>query len=179
MIKLYIVRHGITDWNEKGLVQGATDIALNAVGIAQTKELASKINLSKIDICLCSPLKRARQTADILLGNKFNVIYDDLLIERGFGDYEGKKINFDLIASQWDYVLNDSSHNIESLKDCLLRANNFLNKIKKEYPNKTILIVSHGSFIKALHFNLVGYNAETDFLSFNPQNTTLYEYDLK
>ena len=91
--------------------------------------------------------------------------------------YEGKKIIFDLIAPQWDYKLNDSSHNIESIQDCLARAKKFLDKIKKEYPNKNILIVSHGSFIKTLHFNLVGYDENTDFLSFNPKNTTLYEYD--
>ena len=54
-----------------------------------------------------------------------------MLIERSFGDYEGKKINFDLIALQWNLKLNDNSH------------------------NKTILLVSHGSFIKALHFNLI------------------------
>lgn len=179
MIKLYIVRHGKTDWNEKGLVQGTTDIALNAEGIAQTKELANKIDLSKIDICICSPLKRVKQTADILVGNKINILYDDLVTERGFGDYEGKKLDFDSIASQWDYELNDSSHNIESIQDCLLRANKFLNKIQEKYSNKTILIVSHGSFIKALHFNLVGYDNNTDFLSFNPKNATLYEYDLK
>lgn len=179
MIKLYIVRHGKTDWNEKGLLQGTTDIELNAEGIAQTKELASKIDLSKIDICLCSPLKRTKQTSDILVGNKIKILYDDLIIERSFGDYEGKEIDFDLIASQWDYKLNDSSHNIESIQECLLRANKFLNKIKEKYSNKTILIISHGSFMKALHFNLVGYDDDTDFLAFNPKNTTLYEYDLK
>ena len=78
-----------------------------------------------------------------------------------------------------DYKLNDKSCHIESVRDCLERARKFLEKIKKEYPNKVILIVSHGSFIKALHFNIVGYDENTDFLSFSPQNTTLYEYTLK
>lgn len=179
MIKLYIVRHGKTDWNEKGLLQGSTDTILNAKGILETKELASKIDLSKIDLCICSPLKRTKQTADILVGNKIPIFYDDLIIERSFGDYEGKKVDFDLIASQWNYELNDSSHNIESIQKCLLRANEFLNKIQEKYSGKTILIVSHGSFMKALHFNIVGYDNNTDFLSFNPKNSTLYEYDLR
>lgn len=177
MNKLYIVRHGKTDWNVKGLLQGSTDIELNEEGILETKELAKKVNLDEIDICICSPLKRTKQTAAILIRNKVKIIYDDLIKERGFGDYEGKKIIFDLVAQQWDYKLNDSSHNIESIKDCLERANKFLNKIKKQFPNKTILIISHGSFMKALHFNLVGYSEDTDFLSFNPKNTTLYEYN--
>lgn len=177
MNKLYIVRHGKTDWNVKGLLQGSADIELNEEGISQAKELSKEINLDEIDICICSPLKRTKQTANLLVGDKVKIVYDDLIVERGFGDLEGKKIIFDLIAPQWDYKLNDSSHNIESIRDCLERANSFLNKIKEEYPNKTILIVSHGSFMKALHFNLVGYNEDTDFLSFNPKNTTLYEYN--
>ncbi len=60
MHKLYIVRHGKTDWNDQRLLQGLTDIALNEEGIKQTKELRKKIDLSKIDICICSPLKRAK-----------------------------------------------------------------------------------------------------------------------
>ncbi len=178
MNKLYVVRHGKTEWNVKGLLQGITDISLNEEGIKEAKELSSKLDLSKIDLCICSPLKRAKQTAEILVGNHVEIIYDDLLIERKFGDYEGEKIDFNLIGKQWDYKLNDSSHNIESVRDCLKRSKKFLDKIKKDYPNKNILIVSHGSFIKTLHFNMVGYNENTDFLSFNPKNTTLYEYGI-
>ena len=178
MNKIYIVRHGKTDWNVKGLLQGATDIELNKEGIKQAKELVEKLDFSKIDICFCSPLKRTSQTAEILVGNKIKIIYDSMIVERSFGDYEGKPNNFDLIKEQWNYKLNDSSHNIESLQDCLARAKKFLDKIKKEYPNKTILIISHGSFIKALHFNLIGYDENTDFLTFNPKNSVIYEYEM-
>ncbi|MBQ1812741.1 MAG: histidine phosphatase family protein [Bacilli bacterium] len=59
------------------------------------------------------------------------------------------------------------------------RAKQFINKIKNNYPNKNILIVSHAGLIKALHFNLIGYGENTDFLSFVPKNTTIYEYILK
>ena len=59
------------------------------------------------------------------------------------------------------------------------RAKQFINKIKNNYPNKNILIVSHAGLIKALHFNLIGYDENTDFLSFVPKNTTIYEYILK
>lgn len=178
MIKLYIIRHGQTDWNVKGLLQGATDIELNEEGINQAEELSKKMDLNQIDICFCSPLKRTKQTANILLEDKIKIIYDNMIVERDFGDYEGKPINFDLIVPQWDYKLNDSSHNIESIQECLLRAKKFIDKIKEEYSNKTILIISHGSFIKALHFNLIGYDENTDFLSFNPKNSVLYEYEI-
>lgn len=177
-MKLYIVRHGKTDWNIKGLVQGTKDIELNEEGIKQTEVLANKIDLNTIDVCFCSPMKRTIKTATIIVQNKIDIIYDDLLVERNFGDYEGKKIDFNSIAKQWDYLLNDSSNNLESIRDCLLRAKKFLNKLKDSYKDKNILIVSHGGFIKMLHFNLVGYDENTDFLSFFPDNATIYEYEL-
>ena len=59
-----------------------------------------------------------------------NQIKDDLIKERYFGDYEGCSINFDVISRLWDYKLNDSSNNIESIKECLNRASSFINKIK-------------------------------------------------
>ena len=74
MNKIYIIRHGNTTWNEKVLLQGTTDIGLNEEGIIQVKNLSKKLDLSKIDICFCSPLKRAKQTADILIGNKNKAI---------------------------------------------------------------------------------------------------------
>lgn len=179
MEKLYIVRHGKTDWNDKGLLQGKTDIELNEEGNEQAKKIHDIIDIDNIDICICSPLKRTKKTAEIVVDGRIPIVYDKLLLERDFGDYEGKPINFELIEQQWDYKLNDFSNNIESLKDCLKRARKFLNKINKKYNNKSILIVSHGSFIKALHFNLIGYDENTDFLSFNPKNAVIYEYILE
>ena len=173
-MKLYIVRHGETSWNVKKLLQGKTDISLNENGINQVKTLEHKLPKNKIDICICSPLKRTIETANILYSN---IIKDDLLIERDYGDFEGKSIDYNFISLLWDYKVNYHDHNVESIKECLERANKFLKKIKK-YKGKNILIVSHGAFIKALHYNLVGYNENTDFLSFNPSNSELYEYEI-
>lgn len=178
MNKLYIVRHGKTDWNVKGIMQGSKDIELNEEGINQAKELAEKIDLSKIDLCICSPLKRTRKTADIITKNKIEIIYDDMIIERGLGDYEGKPATHDLIVEQWNYKLEKNPNTGESVKEVLERAKQFLEKINKNYSNKTILIVSHGGFMKALHYNIMGYDENTDFLSFNPQNATVYEYEI-
>lgn len=178
MTKLYIIRHGKTDWNKQKIIQGSTDIELNQEGIDQAKLLVDKIAINEIDICISSPLKRAKKTAEIIVNNKIPIIYDNLLLERGYGLFEGKTIDTNLIKNMWDYQLNTSTNNIESIKDCLKRSKEFLDKIKKEYPNKTILIVSHGGLIKTLHFNIIGYTKDTDFLSFNPQNATIYEYNI-
>ncbi len=154
-----------------------TDISLSENGINQVKTLEHKLPKNKIDICICSPLKRTIETANILYSN---IIKDDLLIERDYGDFEGKSIDYNFISLLWDYKVNYHDHNVESIKECSERANKFLKKLKKlkKYKAKNILIVSHGSFIKALHYNLVGYNENTDFLSFNPSNSELYEYEI-
>ena len=176
MNKLYIVRHGKTDWNVKHILQGSNDIPLNKIGIKEAKKVATLPCLRNIDVCISSPLIRAKKTAEILTGGKIKIIYDDLLKERGFGSLEGKKIKFDLIEKHWNYALNYSSYGIETIRDCLKRASIFLDKIKDNYDNKNILIVTHGGFLKALHYNIIGYDDKTDFLSFNPENTKIYEY---
>lgn len=177
MQKLFVIRHGITDWNVQGLTQGTQDIPLNEEGIRQAKELAKKIDLNNIDLCICSPMRRTKETAKIILkDSNLKVVYNDLLVERNFGLYEGKKISIDLLFRQWDYKLNDKVGDIECITSLLERANKFLKEIREKYPNQNILIISHGCFIKALHYNINGYSENTDFLSFNPKNATLYEY---
>ena len=178
MSKLYMIRHGKTDWNIKKLIQGSTDIPLNEEGINEAKSVAAKIDLSKMDVCIASPMQRASETAKIIIQNKLPIIYDDLLKERSFGYYEGTETTWEMINKHWDYNLNNKEGNIESIRDCLDRAKQVLDKIKTEYPNKNVLIVSHACLIKCIHFNIVGYGEKTDFLSFFPENATLYEYDI-
>ncbi|MGM9834778.1 MAG: histidine phosphatase family protein [Bacilli bacterium] len=176
MQKIYMVRHGKTDWNELGIIQGLTDTDLNQNGINEIKELSKELPIDEIDVVLCSPLKRARQTAELLVQGKKEIIIDELLTERCFGDLEGTKFILEDFAHYQDYKLNDDSKNVESIKDCMKRAEKFLEKIKQNYPDKTILVVSHGGFIKYLHFCIIGYDENTDFLSFFAKNSTIYEY---
>ena len=66
----------------------------------------------------------------------------------------------------------------KKIVDVLKRAKDFLNYLNETYDNKKILIVSHGAFIKALYFNIVGYDEETDFLSFFPKNGEILEFEI-
>ena len=89
-MKLYVARHGQTRWNSQNRVLGRTDIPLNETGIEQAKGLAEKAASLGIDIIISSPLKRARQTADIVgdaLG--LSVLTDERLTEFDFGAFEG------------------------------------------------------------------------------------------
>ena len=178
MNKIYIVRHGETDWNNEGRCQGKTNISLNENGIAQAENLKNKLNISKIDVCFVSPLKRALETAKIITDDKLDLIIDDRIVERGFGTLEGKLFNHEATKNSWDYELDYDEYGIEIIKEVLKRAKNFLDYVNKTYDNKNILIVSHGAFIKALYFNIIGYDEKTDFLSFFPKNGEVLEFEI-
>ena len=118
------------------------------------------------------------ESSEILVDGKLDIIFDERLIERGFGEYEGTKPDMELLKRHWDYKLNDSEKGVESHQDCIKRANDFLNYVKETCDGKKVLIVSHGCTIKAMHFICEGYDENTDFLSFFPHNSKVYSYKL-
>ncbi len=155
---LYIMRHGKTDWNLRHKLQGKTDIPLNDMGIKMAREAKERYKDENFDICYCSPLKRARETAALVLdGRNIPVIIDDRLTEMGFGIYEGIENVFDkpecpvwtLFVEPEKYVAQDGA---ESLNDLIGRTKSFLEEIV--YPGvgdgKDILIMGHGAMNSAL-----------------------------
>lgn len=69
-MKIYVLRHGQTSWNVDRKIQGKQDIELNEVGIKQAYSAKGKFNKLNIDLIMCSPLKRTKQTADIINEDK-------------------------------------------------------------------------------------------------------------
>ena len=87
---LYFIRHGETSWNVEGKMQGQTDIPLNENGIRLAEETAEGMKEIPFDLCITSPLSRARQTAEIVLGGRKVPIIEDARIEElSFGNWEG------------------------------------------------------------------------------------------
>ena len=100
-MNLYVVRHGKTEWNKLGLVQGKTNIPLSDEGIKELEKAKEKLKDIKFDICFSSPLFRAIETAIRLVGDITPITIDERLSERGCGILEGKPIDFDLIDASW------------------------------------------------------------------------------
>ena len=155
---LYIMRHGKTDWNLRHKLQGKTDIHLNDMGIKMAREAKERYKDVNFDICYCSPLMRARETAALVLeGRNIPVIIDDRLTEMGFGIYEGVENVFEkpecpvrtLFFEPEKYVAQGGA---ESLNDLIARTASFLEEIA--YPGvsegKDILIMGHGAMNSAL-----------------------------
>ena len=83
---LYIMRHGRTVWNMEHKLQGKTDVPLSEAGRPVVEQAAAAYRDTHIDVCYCSPLIRAVETAEIVLrGREIPIITDVRLEEMGFG----------------------------------------------------------------------------------------------
>lgn len=153
-MKILVTRHGQTDWNVLRKLQGQTDIELNSTGRLQAEEAGKMIKNEEIDLVITSPLKRAKETAQII--NKFlnvKIIEDERLKERGFGGFEGitlddyeKQKETNLQAGEiWNYPQNVNFNNVEPMHDFFARIYDFFDEITEKYNGKNILIVSHGA----------------------------------
>ncbi len=167
---LYIMRHGKTDWNEQHRLQGRTDIPLNAAGIEMAKKAAVEYKDIHLDVCYCSPLTRARQTAQLVLEgrkDKVPVIIDERLIEMGFGEYEGIKDSFNIPDCNVNVLFNNPAAYVpdkgaESLDELFARTGQFINDIVKPGLNnrKDILIVGHGAMNSSIICQIRGQSYE-------------------
>ena len=148
---LYIMRHGQTDWNLQHKLQGKTDIPLNEAGRAMAENARQKYRDIHLDICYCSPLRRARETAEILLrGRDVPILSDDRLAEMDFGRCEGVKYGplfpDSPIAAAFStpdkYVADNGAETFESL---FARTGEFLREVADPLlmQGKDVLIVGH------------------------------------
>lgn len=89
-MKIYLFRHGETEWNRTRRLQGQSDIALNAFGRELAVKTAEALREIAFDRAFCSPLLRAAETAQIILGDRpVSLVSDERLKEMFFGEHEG------------------------------------------------------------------------------------------
>lgn len=170
-MNLYIVRHGQTDWNIQGRIQGSTDIELNSTGINQAKQTAELLKNIDFKAIFSSPLKRTIDTAKIINEyHNINILKDDRIIERNFGNFEGTINVLKDISDYLDYEKNLNTNNVESIKDLFKRIENFLFDIYNKYKNtnSNILIVTHGGVSIAI--NAIISNIKTNLPSLGMKN---------
>ncbi len=179
MSRIYLVRHGETDWNREDRCQGCLDIDLNAEGIKQAEVVAQRLSGEEIHSIYCSNLKRAYSTAEII-GQKCNlgVIRHEALNEIHFGDWEG--LTFAQLRNRPDYNYSDwrlSPHTVVfpgegSLSNVQKRVMKYVDEIILKNVEKNILIVSHGGVIKLIILGLLGIGLEA-YTKFYIANTSV------
>jgi len=152
-MRLIIVRHGLTDFNAQGMMQGHIEKPLNEEGLQQASKLALRLKEEKIDVAYVSDLSRAVQTAQAVLNfhPNISVIYTPEIRERNYGIYEGKHRDIYLAANQKENVpyYKFKPEGGESVLEAKERALLFYAKIYQKHQRETVLMVSHGGFIRA------------------------------
>ena len=148
---LYFARHGQTIWNAENKICGSTDIDLTELGHKQAIELGKKIkndNL-KIDEILCSPLRRAADTAKhIHEQTDIPLTVEPSLTEQSFGKYESTpRDNPDFFAARERFI--DSYDGGETMLHLAQRIYNLLDRLKA--TDKTFLLVAHGGIARVVH----------------------------
>ena len=168
--QIYLVRHGLTDWNVKGRLQGQSDIPLNKEGEKQAVEAAKKhFKKIKFAAIFSSDLVRAKRTAEIIaLEKKMAVETSTLLRERDFGPFEGRHFNEVMKELRLDIqsfrVLTDKeaeSLGIESDAKLMERFLRFLREVAVAYQGKKILVVTHGSVMRVF-LTKIGYLSQEE-----------------
>lgn len=201
-MKLYLLRHGETDWNRMGKFQGCIDISLNEAGRDLARVTREAMPPIRFDRVYCSPLDRARETARILLDGCFpldQICYDERIKEFSFGEWEGTIIKeasedpqhplFNLLHHPEAYVPQGRA---ESFDQLVARARGFLDNeilpLEKGYniPDdsvlhskcENILLVAHGAIIRAFVV-AIGAKTVADFWKTRYLNCCLTTLDIK
>ena len=175
MIRIYAIRHGETDGNKAGVLQGWTDTPLNEKGKELAVITARALCDVKFDLVYSSPLRRAYETAEIML--RYNnhpspaIETDDRLKEIYFGEWEGAGItseNFSVPSDNFNTFYTNpfafqNAPSGESLSQVCQRTADFYEDLISNplHEGKTLLVSTHGFAVRAFLHNV--YEDKSDF----------------
>ena len=168
MTKVYLIRHGKTQWNLESRYQGANgDSPLLKDSYREIELLASSLQRIPFEHAYTRPLKRARVTAQALLNHlnpEIPLTIDSRLKEFNLGKMEG--MHFEDVAAKWPEVLKNFRHHPDKYDESLVEGESFLEVIARfraaieeycrQYPNGNILVISHGAALNAAINALIG-----------------------
>jgi 2,3-bisphosphoglycerate-dependent phosphoglycerate mutase len=183
-LTVYVVRHGQTDWNKDGRIQGGTDNPLNATGREQAAAMARLMAEVKIDAVYVSSHKRAQQTAEVFQGRSPNVpiVAMDELRERFFGKFEGANDKDPAIVADWNkrrFTWSDDMEGGETLESQSRRAEAALKTIREKHKDGgTVVIVGHGGINPLLVSHLIGVPPQEGASAINQGNDEIYRIEL-
>lgn len=184
-----LIRHGKTEWNNFGKIQGCQDIDLTEEGLLQADALKERLK-DGFDCIYSSPLIRANKTAKILADyNQKELHLEDELKEVNYGDWQGltyKEIeeNYPELYHKWHNGLEECpiSGGELSIGNAALRAKKCILNIVSKNKGSTIAIVAHGGIIKAALIGIfsLGFNMYHKIAMDNTSITKLvFDTDLK
>ena len=176
-MKILVTRHGQTDWNVEKRIQGRTNIELNNKGIEQAYQTKENLENEKIDLIICSPLKRAKQTADIINKDRnIPIIYDERLLEICYGENEGRLHDDFDYDGFWSIINTHEYKDAENVNKFIQRVHNFLNDLKNR-KEENILIVTHNGVCRAINTYFNGIPNDNNIIDLGIKNCEVVKYN--
>ena len=161
-MNIYIMRHGLTVWNEIGRSQGHSHNMLSATGKKQVEKASEQYKNEKFDLIYCSPLRRAVQTANIM--NKYHnvkIVKDNRLIEIDRGIFTGRLKKTFTEKEKGQYKIQDKSCHMESFQSLLVRVKDFVKNIILPNKEQNLLIITHGDLATFIEYILTNVDIES------------------
>ncbi|CAM8996107.1 unnamed protein product [Rhodiola kirilowii] len=156
-----VIRHGETEWNADGRIQGHLDVALNDTGRQQAVLVAERLAKGpEISAIYSSDLKRASVTAETIANccGGIEVIKDPELRERNLGDLQGhvyRELSKTVPVAYQVFMSNRTDQNIpgggESIDQLYERCTSALQRIARKHKGERVVVVTHGGVIRSLH----------------------------
>jgi len=180
MTRIYLTRHGETEWNKQFRFQGSKNSELTEKGILAAELLSSRVEEIDLDYIISSPLMRAYHTAEIVRGNKnIEIIKDDGFKEINLGDFEGMKYDeisvscCDILKKIEDDPFKNGYPNGENLLEFYWRVEKSFKEVIEKYKGKNTLIVAHGGTIKCIESYIRKLQINNDWMKSVVKNCSL------
>jgi broad specificity phosphatase PhoE len=160
--RIFLIRHGATEWNRAKRAQGHADIDLNDEGRAQAAASARTLAREDIVAVYSSDLGRSLDTARAIAEpHSLEVVSDPDLREVDQGEWTG--LHVDEIAQRWPDLWGDNRHHTrrpggEGPREVRVRALAALSRIVKQHPDGSVAVVSHGGTIRWISAEALGYD---------------------
>jgi broad specificity phosphatase PhoE len=175
-MKIFLIRHGESEGNLRHMTQGRSNTKLSPVGMEQARKVAARLSREHIDAIFSSPLVRADMTAkEIAKQHGLKIIYDDRLLERSYGNFDGKP------RDDFHSELEKSGlprHKFrpeggESYEDMQDRVRSFCEMLVEKYKGKTVVIVGHGT-MNRVFLSIIGHCSIEKAPEIPMENTSVY-----
>jgi broad specificity phosphatase PhoE len=146
-MKIYLIRHGQTDWNLQGRFQGREDIELNQNGINQARKCGEAIKGEKFTAVITSPLSRARKTAEIIAEC---VSVDQVILEEGIIERDFSKVSGMTPKEREAFYASGEEDDKEPWENLCSRMISCIKRYAEKYSDQNIIMISHGASINSV-----------------------------
>lgn len=146
-MKLYLIRHGQTDWNVQGRFQGREDIPLNEKGIEQAKACGEVLQGGIFKAVISSPLSRASKTAEIIAEY---VSVNEIIIEEEITERDFSKVSGMTPEEREAFYASGEPDDKEPWDDLCNRMFASLRKYAEQFDGENIIMISHGASINSV-----------------------------